>query len=39
LIGPAKVSEKSSIQLLQAVTGDVVNKDEQFWIYEVCKIP
>jgi hypothetical protein len=39
LAGPALISKNSSIELLQAVTGDVINQDEQFWLYEVAKVP
>jgi hypothetical protein len=38
LEGPAMISKKSSITLIKAITGDVVNKDEQYWLYEVCKV-
>lgn len=38
LEGPALISKSSSIRLLQSITGDVVNKDEQFWLYEVTKV-
>jgi hypothetical protein len=37
LVKPQKISEKYSIELLQAITGDVINPDEQFWLYEIAK--
>lgn len=39
LAGPAMINPNSSIQLLQSITGEVINPDEQFWLYEVCKVP
>jgi hypothetical protein len=38
LTGPTQISKNSIIRLLHAVTGDVINKDEQFWLYEVTKV-
>ena len=39
LVEPAMISKKSYISFLQAITGEVINPDEQFWLYEVTSIP